>query len=76
MPLDLFLILDNLLCKGESLNRYNMFSHLRKIESNLVPRALFSGLDLSHGSIKRASLTEKFMICLSIYKCSCIFFTP
>ena len=30
---DLFLILDNLLCKGESLNKYNTFSQLRKIES-------------------------------------------
>ena len=30
---DLFLILDNLRCKGESLNKYNTFSELRKIES-------------------------------------------
>ena len=30
---DLFLILDNLLCKGENLNKYNTFSQLRKIES-------------------------------------------
>ena len=30
---DLFLIPDNLLCKGESLNKYNTFSQLRKIES-------------------------------------------
>ena len=30
---DLFLILDNLLRKGENLNKYNMFSQLRKIES-------------------------------------------
>ena len=28
-PYDLFLILDNLLCKGESLNKYNMFSQLQ-----------------------------------------------
>ena len=26
---DLFFILDNLLCKGESLNKYNMFSQLQ-----------------------------------------------
>ena len=26
---DLFLILDNLLCKGESLNKYNTFSQLQ-----------------------------------------------
>ena len=30
---DLFLILDNLLCKGENLNKYNTFSQLRKIET-------------------------------------------
>ena len=30
---ELFLILDGLLCKGESLNKYNTFSQLRKIES-------------------------------------------
>ena len=30
---ELFLILDDLLCKGESLNKYNTFSQLRKIES-------------------------------------------
>ena len=30
---DLFLIPDNLLCKGENLNKYNTFSQLRKIES-------------------------------------------
>ena len=38
---ELFLILDNLLCKGESLNKYNTFSQLRKIE-----------LSLPHGSNK------------------------
>ena len=30
---DLFLIPDNLLCMGESLNKYNTFPQLRKIES-------------------------------------------
>ena len=30
---DLFLILDNLLCNDESLNRYNTFSELLKIET-------------------------------------------
>ena len=30
---DLFLIPDNLLCMGESLNKYNTFQQLRKIES-------------------------------------------
>ena len=29
----LFMILDDLLCKVESLNKYNTFSQLRKIES-------------------------------------------
>ena len=43
---DLFLILDNLLCKGENLNKYNTFSQLRKIESITW--------------FKRISLTEKF----------------
>ena len=46
---DLFLILDNLLCKGENLNKYNTFSQLRKIEST------------TWFKIKRISLTEKFM---------------
>ena len=32
---DLFLILDNLLCKGKSLNKDNTFSQLRKIESTI-----------------------------------------
>ena len=43
---DSFLILDNLLCKGENLNKYNTFSELRKIESITW--------------FKRISLTEKF----------------
>ena len=30
---DLFLIPDNLLCTGKSLNKYNTFPQLRKIES-------------------------------------------
>ena len=30
---ELFLILDDLLCKSESLNKYNTFSQLQKIES-------------------------------------------
>ena len=30
---ELFLIFDDLLCKGEILNKYNTFSQLRKIES-------------------------------------------
>ena len=31
--LSLFLVPDNLLCMGESLNKYNTFPQLRKIES-------------------------------------------
>ena len=48
---DLLLILDNLLCKSENLDKYNSFSQLRKIEST------------TWFKIKRISLTEKFMIC-------------
>ena len=62
---DLFLILDNLLCNGESLNKYNTFSELRITEhySLFMNRTLF--IIIYHIiQIKRISLTEKFLICL------------
>ena len=46
---ELFLILDDLLCKSESLNKYNTFSQLRK-------KRIYQMVQ-----IKRVSLTEKFM---------------
>ena len=53
-------LLDDLLCKGGSLDKYNMFSQLKKIESTTW--------------FKWVSLTEKFMICL-INKCSFILYS-
>ena len=60
---DLFLIPDNLICMGESLNKYNTFPQLQK--KNRTYHMV---------QIKRVSSTEKFMICL-INKCSFKFLT-
>ena len=59
---ELFLMLGNLLCKGESLNKYNRFSQLQK---NRIYHMV---------QIKRIFLTEKVLICL-INKSSFIFLT-